>query len=125
MLAVRAQRWLSLVAAAIALSVPISLAHSQQRLPGFFGIVGAIVNSAIVDSARREWQNRTFADYNCLAGRNLSAAQLAAQGIGPNDPQIRRLLYQCAHARRYAPERTEPQASACCAASTSSPTPSR
>ncbi len=109
MLAVRAQRWLSLVAAAIALSVPISLAHSQQRLPGFFGIVGAIINSAIVDSARREWQNRTFADYNCLAGRNLSAAQLAAQGIGPNDPQIRRLLYECAHAQRFVPERTEPQ----------------
>ncbi len=104
MSALRAPWWLSLVAAVIALCAPISSARSQQRVPEFFGIFGAIINSAIVDSARREWQSRPVADYNCLASRNLSADQLAANGIGPNDPRIRRLLYECAHARRYAPE---------------------
>src|SRR5208283_5965428 len=45
---------------------------------------------------------------NCLASRNLSADQFAARGIGPNDPRIRGLFNECARARRYAPERTEP-----------------
>jgi hypothetical protein len=85
---------------------------SADRFQRIFGVFGAIINSAIVDSARREWQSRPVADYNCLATRNLSADQLAAQGIGPNDPRIRGLLYECARARRYAPERMEPQQAA-------------
>ena len=96
----RAQHWLLLVTAMVALCVPISAADYQQRLPpGLFGIFGAIINSAIVDFARREWQNRPVADYNCLHNNNVSADQLAASGIGPNDPRIRRLFYECAHAR--------------------------
>ena len=110
MSALRAQHWLSLVAAMVALSASTSSAHAQQRLPPFLGIVSGIINSAIADSARREWQNRPVADYNCLGSHNLSADQLAASGIGPNDPQIRRLLYQCAHARNAPPQRIGPQA---------------
>jgi len=109
MLGILDQRWFPLVAAAIACSSPISSAHSQQRLPGFFGIFGGIINAAIVDSARRQWQSRRVADYNCLTSRNLSADQLAARGIGPNDPRIRQILYQCAQASRSAPERIEPR----------------
>ena len=99
MSALRAQHWLSLVTAMVALCAPISSAHAQQRLPPFFGIVSGIINSAIADSARREWRSRSVADYNCLDSHNLSADQLAANGIGPNAPGIRRLLYECAHAR--------------------------
>lgn len=105
---VRRRCGFSLLAVTIAACAPIS-AHSQQPIPGIFGVVGGIINSAIVDSARREWLNRPFADYNCLASRNLSADQLAAIGIGPNDPRIRRLLNECSPARRW-PERTEQQA---------------
>ena len=97
-------------AAALVLCGSISAAESQQRLPPFFGIVSGIINSAIVDSARREWQSRPVADYNCLGSHNLSADQLATNGIGPNDPRIRPLLYECAHART-SPERIEPQTS--------------
>ncbi len=107
MSALRAPNWLSLVTAMVALCAPISSARAQQRLPPFFGIVSGIINSAIADSARREWQSRPVADYNCLGSHNLSANQLAANGIGPNDPRIRRLLYECAHAR--ASPRIEPK----------------
>jgi hypothetical protein len=93
--------------AALALCGSISAADSQQRLPGFFGVFGGIINSVIVDSARREWQSRPVADHNCLHSNNVSADQLAASGIGPNDPRISRLLYECAHART-AP-RSEPK----------------
>ncbi len=86
-------------AAALVLWGSISAAESQQRLPPFFGIVSGIINSAIADSARREWQSRPVADYNCLGSHNLSADQLATNGIGPNDPRIRPLLYECARAR--------------------------
>jgi hypothetical protein len=94
---------------AFALCVPISAGEAQQRLPGIFGVFGAIINSAIVDSARREWQSRSVADYNFLATRNISADQLAAQGIGPNDPRIRGLLYACARAQLHLPELSEAQ----------------
>jgi hypothetical protein len=47
-----------------------------------------------------------IADYNCLANHNMSADQLAARGIGPNDPRVRQILSQCAQttpvARRHA-----------------------
>jgi hypothetical protein len=109
MSALRPQHWLSLVTAIVALGAPISSTHAQQGLPPFFGIVSGIINSAIADSARREWQSRPVSDYNCLGSHNLSADQLVANGIGPNDPRIRPLLYQCAHARKTPPERIEPQ----------------
>jgi len=53
---VRERFWFGLVAAGIGISGPISSAHSQQQLPGFFGVFGGIINSAIVDAARREWR---------------------------------------------------------------------
>jgi hypothetical protein len=112
LLGVRTGRWLSVAGAVAALGGPISPAYSQQQMPGVFRLFGAIINTAIVDSARREWQSRPAGDYNCLASRNLSADQLAARGIGPNDSRIRGLLYECARARRYAPERTAPQEAA-------------
>jgi hypothetical protein len=57
-----------------------------------------LMNSAIVDAARREWQTRPFSDYNCLARHGVSADQLANLGIGPEDPRARQMLSECAFA---------------------------
>ena len=54
------------------------------------------MNSAIADEARRQWRKRPIAEYNCLETHNMSANQLAANGIGPNDPRVQRLFAQCA-----------------------------
>ena len=54
-------------------------------------------------SARREWESRPAGDYACLADHNLSPEQLAANGIGPNDPRVLRILLQCAQATPVAP----------------------
>jgi hypothetical protein len=85
--------WISL-ATTISLGVATS-AHPGQSDPNIGGIVGVILNSAVADQARREWQNRPVAEYNCLAARNISAAQLAASGIGPNDPRVQGMFAQC------------------------------
>jgi hypothetical protein len=81
-------------AVTIALGVATS-AHPGQSGPNIGGIFGVILNSAVADQARREWQNRPVAEYNCLAAHNMSAAQLAASGIGPNDPRVQRMFAQC------------------------------
>jgi len=71
-------------------------AIAGQAPPDFGGILGAILNSALRDQARREWQNRPIADYSCLEAHNLSADRLTANGIGPNDPRVQRIFAQCA-----------------------------
>src|SRR5271156_5787095 len=85
-----------LLAMAVALGCPISGANSQQRTPDIFGIFGRMMNSAVADQTRRQWQNRSLAEYNCLEAHNMSADQLAANGIGPNDRRVQRLFAQCA-----------------------------
>jgi hypothetical protein len=82
------------LAVTIALGAATS-AHGQSG-PNIGGIFGAILNSPVADQARREWQNRPVAEYNCLAAHNMSAAQLAASGIGPTDLRVQRILSQCA-----------------------------
>ena len=73
-----------------------SPAVAGQAPPGFGGIIGAILNSALTNQARQEWQNRPIVDYSCLEAHNVSADQLASNGIGPNDPRVQRLFAQCA-----------------------------
>ena len=81
----------------LALSTGIALVHGSlstptlagQAPPNFGGILGAILNSALTEQARREWKNSPLADYSCLEAHNLSADRLAAEGIGPNDPGSR------------------------------------
>ena len=73
-----------------------SPAIAGQAPPGFGGIIGAILNSALTNRARQEWQNRPIADYSCLEAHNVSTDQLASNGIGPNDPRVQRLFAQCA-----------------------------
>ncbi len=67
-----------------------------QGPPNFGGIFGAILNSALINQARQEWQYRPLADYNCLETHGMSADQLAANGIGPNDPRVQRVFAECA-----------------------------
>jgi hypothetical protein len=71
-------------------------AIAGQALPQMGGILGAILNSALTNQARREWQDRPIADYSCLEAHNLSADQLDANAFGPNDPRIQGILAQCA-----------------------------
>ena len=71
-------------------------AIAGQAPPDFGGILGAILNSALRDQARSEWQNRPIADYSCLEAHNLSADQLAANGVSPNDPRVQKIFAQCA-----------------------------
>jgi hypothetical protein len=71
-------------------------AIAGQAPPSFGGILGAILNSALTEQARREWERRSIAEYSCLEAHNLSADRLAAEGLGPNDSGIQRVFTQCA-----------------------------
>jgi hypothetical protein len=86
----------SIGATAVAYFFMASDAQSGQQIPGLFGLFDGLISTAIVDSARRDWQARPFSDYNCLARHGLSAEQLANQGIGPEDPRARQILAACA-----------------------------
>jgi hypothetical protein len=66
------------------------------QAPDIGGILGTILNSALVNQARQEWQIRPMADCGCLDAHNLSADPLAANGVGPSDPRVQRILAQCA-----------------------------
>ena len=91
---------------AVAFFWAISGAQSGQQIPeipGLFGIFGGLLNTAIVDGARRDWQSRPLSDYNCLARHGVSANQLANLGIGPEDPRARQILSECAFAAFAAP----------------------
>ena len=87
-------------------------AQSGQQIPDIFNIFGGLINSAIVDEARREWQSRPLTEYNCLARHGVSADQLASRGIGPEDPRVRQILSQCAFAAPAAPLPVAPQPAA-------------
>src|SRR3984957_19976413 len=88
----------SISAVAVAFSLTGSAAQSGQQIPGLFGIFTGLMNTAIVDAARREWQTRPFSDYNCLARHGVSADQLANLGIGPEEPRAPQSLSECAFA---------------------------
>jgi hypothetical protein len=106
---IRARSWFSIGAVAVGFLGGISGAQSGQQIPGFFDIFGGLINTAIVDAARRDWQTRPLSDYNCLARHGVSADQLASRGIGPDDPRVRQILSQCAVA---APAPVTPQPTA-------------
>src|SRR3984957_651287 len=96
----------SIGAAAVAFFWAVSTAQSGQQIPeipGLFGIFGGLINTALVDAARRDWQTRPFSDYNCLARHGVSANQLSNLGIGPEDPRARQILSECAFAAFAAP----------------------
>ena len=102
----------SIGAVAVAFFWAVSAAQSGQQIPeipGLFGIFGGLINTAIVDAARRDWQTRPFSDYNCLARHGVSANQLANLGIGPEDPRARQILSECALAAPAAPVPVVPQ----------------
>ena len=84
--AVRSLQWS--VAIALLLSAESLSAVAGQAPPDIGGILGTILNSALTEQARREWERRPIADYSCLEAHDLSADRLAAEGIGPNDPGI-------------------------------------
>jgi hypothetical protein len=99
----------SIGATAVAYFFMASAAQSGQQIPGLFGLFDGLISTAIVDSARRDWQARPFSDYNCLARHGLSAEQLANQGIGPEDPRARQILAACAFVAPAAPVPVLPQ----------------
>jgi hypothetical protein len=86
----------SSVAVAIALGLTGQPATAGQNGPNIGGILGIILNSALANQAGQEWQSRPSADFNCLEAHNTSVDQLAASGIGPNDPRVQRMFAQCA-----------------------------
>jgi hypothetical protein len=92
--AVRSLQWS--VAIAFLLSGESLSAVAGQAPPDIGGILGTILNSALTEQARRQWELRPIADYNCLEAHNMSADRLGAEGIGPNDPGIQRVFAQCA-----------------------------
>jgi hypothetical protein len=96
----------------------VSAAQSGEQIPGLVGIFSGLINTAIVDAARRDWQTRSLSDYNCLARHGVSADQFASRGIGPEDPQVRQILSECAFA---APVPVAPQPAN--GAATASPSP--
>ena len=86
----------SSIAVAIVFGLTGWPAIAGQNVPNIGGILGIILNSALANQARQEWQSRPAADFTCLEAHNISADQLAASGIGPNDPRVRRMFAQCA-----------------------------
>ena len=84
------------MAIALLLGAGSPQAIAGQAPPDIGGILGTILNSALANQARQEWQNRPIADYSCLEAHNQSADRLAASGIGPNDPRVQRIFAQCA-----------------------------
>ena len=110
MAGIRARSWFSMGAVSVGLLGGISGAESGQQLPpGLFNIFGGLINTAIVDAARREWQTRPLSDYNCLARHGVSADQLADRGIGPDEPRVRQILSECAFAAPASPVPIAPQ----------------
>src|SRR5271165_2030872 len=109
---IRGRFWFLIPAVAVGFFWAGSAAQSEQQIPGFFSIFGGLINRAIIDSARREWQTRPLSDYNCLARNGLSADQLASRGVGPDDPRVRQLLSQCASVVPVAPATVAPQPAA-------------
>jgi uncharacterized protein len=75
----------------IGISAPDSPAHSQQQLPGFFGVFGGIIDSS-THSARREW---IATERDCAANRGVSVDELAAKGVTRSNPHNHRLLMDC------------------------------
>jgi Caspase domain len=107
---IRGRSWFSIGAVAVAFFWAVSAAQSGEQIPaGLFGIFGGLINTAIVDAARRDWQTRPLSDYNCLARHGVSADQLANSGIGPESPQVRQILSECAFATPAAPVPVMPQ----------------
>ena len=87
--ALRSLPWSAVIVLLLGAGAP---AIAGQAPPGFGGILGVILNSVLTNQARQEWQNRPIADYSCLAAHNVSADQLASNGIGPNDPRVQKIL---------------------------------
>jgi hypothetical protein len=108
--------WFSI--GAVAFFWAVSAAQSGEQIPGLVGIFSGLINTAIVDAARRDWQTRSLSDYNCLARHGVSADQFASRGIGPEDPQVRQILSECAFA---APVAVAPQPANGAAAAPPSP----
>ena len=67
-----------------------------QGPPNFNGIFGAIWNFCLLAQARQGWQHRPLSDYSCLEAHGMSAEQLAANGVGPDDPRVQSVFAQCA-----------------------------
>ncbi|MBG0792851.1 superinfection immunity protein [Methylocystis sp. H62] len=60
-----------------------------------FGLLGAIVQGAIAESLRTEWEAEPAAVIACLEAKGYGVSTLATHGIGPRDPRVRRLLREC------------------------------
>jgi Caspase domain len=101
--------WFAICAVAVSFFWAASAAQAGEQIPGLVGIFSGLINTAIVDAARRDWQTRPLSDYNCLGKHGLSAAQFADRGIGPEDPQVRQILSDCAFAAPAAPVPAAPQ----------------
>jgi hypothetical protein len=91
----RVRTCLSSLVVAVALVVT-GEAGAGQNAPNIGGILGVILNSALANQVRQEWQSRPVADFSCLEAHNVSADQLAESGVGPNDPRVQRMFAQCA-----------------------------
>jgi tetratricopeptide (TPR) repeat protein len=67
-----------------------------QNGPNAGGIIGAIINSAVINEIRDEWRRRPAVDFSCLEAHGVSADQLAANGVGPKDPRVQQMFAECA-----------------------------
>ena len=90
-------RFLTTSAAIAGLLAGSAPAVAGQGPPNINGIFGAILNSALLAQGRQAWQHRPLSDYNCLEAHGVSVDQLAANGVGPDDPRVQQMFAQCAH----------------------------
>ncbi len=80
----------------IGMLLPVS-ALAQQNPIG--GIIGGLMNAAIMQAAQDEWQKVPEPRAGCLMGQlrnnGLSVSALIQRGIGPNHPNLAQLNYPC------------------------------
>jgi TonB family protein len=92
----RESRFRVCIVAGLSLGLISWSASAGQIPPGIGGLFGAILNEALTNQIRSQWVNRDQSEYECLAQSNITVDQLVADGIGPNDPRVRKIFAQCA-----------------------------
>ena len=74
----------------------IALADTPARSATWGDLIGGILNQAIISAATQKWGQIDSATQNCLVNRyGISPAQLAQNGIGPNDSRVVPYIASC------------------------------
>ena len=84
--------------AALSLSVLIPVSASAQQNP-LGGVIGGLMNAALMQAAQEEWQKVPEPRASCLVGQlrnnGLNVSVLIQRGVGPNHPSLAQINFPC------------------------------